>query len=199
MTLQTRLLRVLEERELMHIGGEKIIPVDIHVIAATNKDLSGFARSGRFREDLYYRINVLILSVPSLRERPDDIPILASLFLSELLPEMPAREIRVIVQHPCLRQYDWPGNIRELKNFMERFAALSPSLPDTEALLISLFRPQDVAECSAAGDVARVLRESGGNRAEAARKLGVSRSTLWRKIKRLGIISPASEPENRDK
>jgi transcriptional regulator, propionate catabolism operon regulatory protein len=198
-SLQTRLLRVLEEREVMHIGGEKIIPVDIRVIAATNKDLWEFVKAGRFREDLYYRLNVLILRIPPLRERLDDIPILASLFLSELLPEMPAKEIRGIANHPCLRQYDWPGNVRELRNFMERFAVLSPSFPDRASLLISLFRPHDSIECPVSGDIARALRESGGNRAAAARKLGISRSTLWRKLKRQGTLLPESAPVNRDR
>ncbi|HOG16842.1 MAG: Propionate catabolism operon regulatory protein [Syntrophaceae bacterium PtaU1.Bin231] len=198
-SLQTRLLRVLEEREVMHIGGEKIIPVDIRVIAATNRDLWESVKAGRFREDLYYRLNVLILRVPSLRERPEDIPLLASLFLSEMLPDMPASEIRAVAKHPCLRRYDWPGNIRELKNFMERFAVLSPSFPDADSLLVSLFRPQEAAACSAAVDAARVLRESGGNRAEAARKLGISRSTLWRKLKALGVQSTTPRPAGRNK
>ena len=197
-SLQTRLLRVLEEREVMHIGGEKIIPVDIRVIAATNKDLRGFVRTGRFREDLYYRLNVLILRVPSLRERPDDIPLLASLFLSALLPDMPAKEIRAVAKHSCLRQYDWPGNVRELRNFMERFAALSPSFPDAASLLMSLFQSHDTKGCTAAGEIARVLRESGGNRVDAARKLGVSRSTLWRKLKHMGNLPSEPDPENRD-
>jgi transcriptional regulator, propionate catabolism operon regulatory protein len=197
-SLQTRLLRVLEEREMIHIGGEKIINVDIRVIAATNKNLWGIVRAGQFREDLYYRLNVLILRVPPLRERPDDIPLLASLFLSELLPDMPAIQIRAIAKHPCLRQYDWPGNIRELKNLMERFAVLSPSCPDAAALLISLFQPCDTKVRTAREEVARALRESGGNRAEAARKLGVSRSTLWRRLKRLGNLSFESDSETRD-
>jgi len=116
-----------------------------------------------------------------------------------MLPDMPASEIRAVAKHPCLRRYDWPGNIRELKNFMERFAVLSPSFPDADSLLVSLFRPQEAAACSAAVDAARVLRESGGNRAEAARKLGISRSTLWRKLKALGVQSTTPRPAGRNK
>ncbi len=197
-SLQTRLLRVLEEREVIHIGGEKIINVDIRVVAATNKDLPELVRAGQFREDLYYRLNVLILRVPPLRERPDDISLLVSLFLSEILPDMPTKEIRTIAKHPCLREYDWPGNIRELKNLIERFAVLSPSCPDAAALLISLFQPHDTKVRTSGGDVARALRESGGNRVKAARKLGVSRSTLWRRLKRLGNPPFESDSENRD-
>jgi transcriptional regulator, propionate catabolism operon regulatory protein len=197
-SLQTRMLRVLEEREVIHVGGEKIINVDIRIIAATNKDLWGLVRAGLFREDLYYRLNVLTISVPPLRERLDDIPLLTSLFLSRLLPSMPAKEIQTVAKHPCLRQYDWPGNIRELKNHMERFAALSPSFPNADSLITSLIRPHDKEGCTAVGDIASVLRECGGNRAEAARRLGVSRSTLWRKLKRQGNLPSESDPENRN-
>jgi transcriptional regulator, propionate catabolism operon regulatory protein len=198
-SLQTRLLRVLEEREVIHIGGEKIINVDIRVIAATNKDLWKHVCAGHFREDLYYRLNVLILRIPPLRERPDDIPLLASLFLSKFLPGMPAKEIQAISIHPCLREYDWPGNIRELRNFMERFSVLYHSSPDAYPLLTSLFHPKDQTGCAVAGNLFRILRESGGNRAEAARKLGISRSTLWRKLKRLDHLPSSPEPENRDR
>jgi transcriptional regulator, propionate catabolism operon regulatory protein len=198
-SLQTRLLRVLEEREVMHIGGEKIIHVDIRIIAASNQKLWELVRMGRFREDLYYRLNVLVLYVPPLRERPDDIPHLTSLFLSQLLPAMPTKEIQAISKHPCLYQYDWPGNVRELKNFTERFAALSPSFPDSASLLIYLFKTYDKTKRVADGNITRILHQSDGNRAEAARRLGVSRTTLWRKLKRLNGISSSAEFENRTK
>jgi len=197
-SLQTRLLRVLEERELMHIGGETIIPVDIRVIAATNKNLLELVRARKFREDLYYRMNVLTLCVPPLRERSDDIPLLASLFLSEIRPEIPAKEIRKLVTHPCLQQYDWPGNVRELRNCMERFAALSPSFPNAVALLMSLFQHPDMRKFEAAEKIALVLQKSGGNRSEAARILGISRSTLWRKLKSIEILPSKTGPENCD-
>ncbi len=188
--LQTRMLRVLEEREVIRIGGEKIINVDIRVIAATNKDLWALVCEKKFREDLYYRLNVLVLRVPPLRVRLDDIPILTSLFLSELLPDMPAKQVRSIANHSCLRQHSWPGNVRELKNLMERFAVLSPAFPDLFSLLDSLLQPQDRVGCKAAGEIVRVLCESGGSRRVAAERLGVSRSTLWRRIKRLKNFSP---------
>ncbi len=188
--LQTRMLRVLEEREVIRIGGEKIINVDIRVIAATNKDLWALVCKKRFREDLYYRLNVLVLRVPPLRERLDDIPLLTTLFLDELLPQMPAKQIRAIAHHPCLRRHPWPGNIRELKNLMERFAVLTPAYPDADSLLSSLLQPHNTDECVGAEELVRVLSESGGNRVVAAKKMGISRSTLWRKIRRLKNLPP---------
>jgi len=112
---------------------------------------------------------------------------------------MAEKNIRMAANHPCLCQYDWPGNVRELRNFMERFAALSPSFPDRASLLVSLFSPRDSTEDPAAGDIVRALRETGGNRAAAARKLGISRSTLWRKLKRPGTPFSATAPDNRDR
>jgi propionate catabolism operon transcriptional regulator len=191
--LQTRMLRVLEEREVIRIGGEKIINVDIRVIAATNKDLWALVCKKSFREDLYYRLNVLVLRVPPLRERLDDIPLLATLFLKELLPEMPARQIRAIAHNPILRRHTWPGNIRELKNLIERFAVLSPAFPDADSLLSSFLQSHNTVECVAAGELVRILSESGGNRVLAAKKLGISRSTLWRKLKRLKNYPPKIE------
>ena len=186
--LQTRMLRVLEEREVMHVGGDRIINVDVRVIAATNKDLAGLVRAGLFREDLYYRLTVLILRIPSLRERSEDIPLLASLFLAELLPCLQVATIRKLAAHPCLQRYPWPGNVREFKNFMERFAVLSPAYPDSEALLTSLFDADERDDCEKSDAIARALHAAGGNHAEAARKLGVSRTTLWRRLKSLGSV-----------
>ncbi|WP_461210060.1 sigma 54-interacting transcriptional regulator [Desulfocurvus sp. DL9XJH121] len=184
-SLQTRMLRVLEEREVMHIGGDRVIKVDLRVIAATNKNLAAMVREGTFREDLYYRINVLNLRIPSLRERMEDIPLLASLFLSELLPHMPVAQIRRLAGHPCLLAHDWPGNIREFKNLMERFAVLLPSFTDAMALMESLFDAAGADAGRETEDIARALKDCGGNRSKAARQLGVSRSTLWRKMKSL--------------
>jgi len=189
LSLQARLLRVLEEHEVMHVGGEKMLHVDLRVIAAANRDLWGLVREGRFREDLYYRLNVLVLRVPPLRERPEDIPLLASLFLSELLPDLPARAIQAIARSPRLLRHDWPGNIRELKNFMERFAVLYPAADDPAALLASLFQPAAPGE-GPGRELLRALREAGGNRAAAARALGISRSTLWRRLRQKGLPAP---------
>jgi len=183
--LQTRMLRVLEEREVMHIGGGKIIKVDIRVIAATNKNLAELVGRGSFREDLYYRLNVLSLRIPPLRERMEDVPLLASLFLAELLPHMPAAEIRRLAETPCLQRHDWPGNIREFKNLMERFVVLLPTHPDPSRLLASLLCPQPEQASAETAALLRALKDSGGNRTRAAKKLGVSRSTLWRKLKDL--------------
>ena len=182
-SLQTRMLRVLEEREVMHVGGDKVIKVDIRVIAATNKDLRALIRAGGFREDLYYRLNVLNLRVPPLRDRPEDIAFLAGLFLSEMIPDLPAAEIKKIADDPCLLRHDWPGNVRELKNFIERFAVLLPAFSDANSLLASLFASRGATGREDADAILQALRATGGNRAKAAKKLGVSRSTLWRKLK----------------
>jgi len=182
MSLQSRLLRVLEEREVMHVGGQRVLHVNIRVIAASNRDLWKQVREGRLREDLYYRLNVLMLRLPPLRERAEDIPLLAQRFLSELCPELHESAIAAIAHQRCLAAYYWPGNIRELKNVIERFTVLYPLFSGAPALLESLIRPgpQDSSD----DDVFRALGESRGNRAEAARQLGISRSTLWRKIRR---------------
>lgn len=197
-TLQTRMLRVLEEREVMHVGGDKIINVDIRVIAATNKDLAAMVAAKSFREDLYYRLDVLNLRIPPLRERPEDIPLLASLFLSELVPDLQAGLIRRLSRLPCLRDYHWPGNVREFKNFMERFAVLHPAFPDPVGLMTSLFEPPADRPCHETEAIARALREAGGNRAEAARRLGISRSTLWRKLRLMSPSRQTPTPGDRD-
>ncbi|MFB3819097.1 MAG: sigma 54-interacting transcriptional regulator [Candidatus Methylomirabilales bacterium] len=184
LSLQARLLRVLEEHEVMHVGGEKMLHVDIRVIAAANRDLARLVEAGRFREDFYYRLNVLVLHVPPLRRRPDDIPLLAALYLAQLLPDLPGRTIKLLADSPCLAAHDWPGNVRELRNCMERFAVLYPTAADPAALLASILRREPLDRDDGA-DVRRALREAGGNRAAAARKLGISRSTLWRKLRRL--------------
>jgi propionate catabolism operon transcriptional regulator len=185
--LQSRLLRVLEEHEVMRIGGDRIIPVDIRVVAATNKKLWELVERGEFREDLYYRINVLELYVPPLRERREDALLLGSYFLFEFRRDLDEEKISSIVGHRLFRSYHWPGNVRELKNVIERFAVLYEKDADYTELLASFFR-RDVAEslnCSDAEEIRKVLKNVRGNKTEAARQLGISRTSLWRKLKAL--------------
>ncbi len=184
MSLQSRLLRVLEEHEVLRIGGDHIRSVNIQVISATNKDLWEMTEKGYFRKDLYYRLNVLELRLPPLRVRKTDIPLLVKKFLTETCHDLTTNEIEGISQHPIFRDYNWPGNIRELRNIIERFAALYKN-EEYEDLLLSLFERLTPSKlCSVEQEeFNRVLNSVHGNKTEAAKKLGISRTTLWRKLK----------------
>ncbi|MDI7246768.1 MAG: sigma 54-interacting transcriptional regulator [Bacillota bacterium] len=211
---QAKLLRVLEEREMLRVGGRELIPVDVRVIAATNKDLAREVREGRFRSDLYYRISVLRLEVPPLRERPEDIPDLFSHFLKEHGPLVEARvqglTPRVL---PMLQTLRWPGNVRQLRAFVERLAALAQDGPIYDELLADLVAELDDAKKTAteplisrrpgggpefqahplrrarnlsSDAVTKALIAAGGNKSRAAELLGVSRVTIWRKLRSRG-------------
>ena len=185
--LQTRLLRVLEEHEVMRIGGDRIKHVDVRVIAATNKDLWKMVEEGRFRDDIYYRLNVLELLIPPLRERREDIPVLVKFFLRKSRPELSEDKLAEISRHPILLEYDWPGNVRELKNIVKRFSVLYTSDTGFSSLITSLFyrRGEQAAHRGYREEIVRTLREVRGNKSLAARKLGISRTTLWRRLKEL--------------
>ena len=184
--LQSRLLRVLEEYEVMRIGSNCIRPVNIRVIAATNINLWERVNQGKFREDLYYRLNVLELNIPPLRMRKEDIPLLVTKVLSELRSDLKESEIAKIAKHPLFIKYSWPGNIRELKNIVERFAVLfSGNFDEASYLLSTLFNKQieNSVTSNEYKKINRVLNDVRGNKTEAARRLGISRTTLWRKLK----------------
>jgi len=186
--LQSRLLRVIEEREVMRIGGDHIIPVDIRVIAATNEDLWQKVKDGRFRKDLYYRLNVLELALPPLRERKEDIPKLIEEFLSAYHPSLGKKEMDLVAGQQQFLAYDWPGNVRELSNMIERFAVLYNGKRETIPILIeSLFDKKRHYNFSEEEEeirrIRKVLNEVHGNRTEAAKRLGISRTTLWRRLK----------------
>lgn len=183
--LQSRLLRVLEEREVLRIGGDRILPVNIRVIAATNKNLWEMVEQGGFREDLYYRLNVLELRIPPLRTRMGDIPLLVEKLLSELRGDLETDEIQEIAGHPVFKAYHWPGNVRELKNMLERFSVLYQAGSNCSSVITSLFQRKNEEKAGYGGhyEIMRVLKEVRGNKAEAARRLGISRTTLWRKLK----------------
>ena len=198
--LQAKLLRVLQEREIQRIGGSVSIPVDVRVIAATNKDLESRVKSGEFREDLYYRIAVFPIVVPPLRERREDIPLLAKHFL-EKHAERSNKSISGISTAALrlLLQYDWPGNVRELENAVERALLLETTdvlqahnLPPQLSPIVDSRRDPAVAEVLPLEEVERqalvhALEVAAGDKTRAARSLGIDRVTLYRKLKKYDL------------
>jgi DNA-binding NtrC family response regulator len=215
---QVKLLRAIGEREIVKVGGTKTIPVDVRVIAATNKVLDEEIRKGTFREDLYYRLAVLSLHLPPLRERREDIPLLCEHFLKKFAAELKTsvRKIREGALDRLLR-YSWPGNVRDLENIIYESIVLSDNPVLGEADLPPRIRigfPADTSENSEDSETApppradtlkeaaqaaaenaekslieKALREAGGNKTEAARILGVSRKTLFNKMKSFRLES----------
>ncbi len=205
--LQVKLLRVLQSREFERVGESQPVKVDVRVIAATNSDLKQMVKEGTFREDLYYRLNVIPLHVPALRERPSDVPLLAQHFLDRLSQESPSRGRVTIAQEAqqALMAYRWPGNVRQLENVIERAFALSPGRAQLElADLSEEVRAAPVQPTAADvvfaangvdfdalvsqfehGLLRRALETAGGNRRMAADLLKIKRTTLIEKLKRL--------------
>ena len=194
--LQAKLLRTLQERSIRRVGGNDAIPVDVRVIAATNRDLRRLVADGGFRDDLYYRLNVVTITVPPLRERASDIPLLAQHFL-EIFARRSGRPIRRLAPEAValLAGYRWPGNVRELEHVIERATALSAAetlLPDDLPPHLREDRdraPRLPADGMTLEDVKRwyvnkVLEESGGNKLRAAELLGIDRRTLYRILER---------------
>jgi formate hydrogenlyase transcriptional activator len=199
--IQIALLRVLQEREIERIGSDKSIPVDVRVLAATHRDLDKLVAEGRFRQDLLYRLNVVPITMPSLRERATDIPILVEYFIARYGKKM-GKQFQTIEKKTLktLQEYEWPGNVRELQNVIERAVTLSDS--DVFAVDEAWLKrePSDVPHSGAArngvlqaqekGAIEAALAQSHGRisgPAGAATKLGIPDSTLEGKIKRLGI------------
>ncbi len=207
-SLQAKLLRVLQSREFERLGDSQTIRVDVRVIAATNSDLKSMVEAGTFREDLFYRLNVIPVRVPALRERRADIPLLAQHFLDRLAAEaVPPRSRVTLAQdaQQALMAFGWPGNVRQLENVMERTLALSPGrsqitaadlpeeidaahvVPKAEELAI----PDHGVELeSLVTDfehtlIRRALEHTGGNKRQAADLLHIKRTTLIEKLKRL--------------
>lgn len=203
--MQVKLLRVLQEREITRVGGEDVIKVDVRLIAATNRDLSEQIKEGRFREDLYYRMNVVSLRMPLLRERREDIPLLANSFI-EKFSEKNRKSISGITPQAMdrLYRYDWPGNVRELMNVIERGVVLTrsdylgtedlsimptsfgatagdPLLPDDLLLDMPLEKVERMT-------ILNTMRSAGGNKSESARRLGITRKTLHKKLKKYGVM-----------
>jgi transcriptional regulator with PAS, ATPase and Fis domain len=198
--LQVDLLRVLQERRFFRVGGNTEIAVDVRVIAATHRDLAADVREGRFRDDLYYRLNVINIRIPPLRERIEDVPLLAQEFLDRLAHEL-GREVSGISEEALrvLMDHDWPGNVRELENAVERalvtcksgilgaldFAFLSrpAGAPGSGLSLPPGLTLQEMEKQYVAATLARLQ----GNVKAAAEALGIDRSTLYEKIKRYEI------------
>ncbi|MFH0998769.1 MAG: sigma-54 dependent transcriptional regulator [Pseudomonadota bacterium] len=203
--MQVKLLRVLQEREITRVGGEQVVAVDVRMIVATNKDLLTLTASGRFREDLYYRLNVVNLNLPPLRERQEDIPLLAQHFL-ERFSALNHKSIKGFTPQTMdhLIRYDWPGNVRELMNAVERGVVLSrsdylddqvlPMLPASSAP-----KSPVSADSSEAAEtlpltavekatILSTLASSDGNKSLTSRKLGITRKTLHKKLKEYGVM-----------
>jgi DNA-binding NtrC family response regulator len=205
---QAKLLRVIQEREFMHLGGVETIKVDVRIIAATNEDLKNLVMQGKFREDLFYRLNVICLQLPPLRQRKEDIPLLVEHFVQKYCQENEKPAVRFSSEAmKVLMDYDWPGNVRELENAVERAVVLSAGervdasllpesifethLPGMRILRgmplkenATLFEALDAVERQMILDT---LEKTGWSQTNAAEKLGVPLSTLNQKIKRLNI------------
>jgi propionate catabolism operon transcriptional regulator len=200
--LQTRLLRVLEEREIVRVGGTRPIPVNVRIISATHCNLDERVRQGSFRADLFYRLSVLRLKLPALRERADDLAALAEWCLKNALAALGVRpganlHAEVAACAPLLSTYAWPGNVRELRNLMERAAlflaaqplqALSPGFLTSIAteLATAVVSGTPAAAMPVGETLAQTLEHFNGNREAAAKHLGISRTTLWRKLREAG-------------
>ncbi|MBI5970917.1 MAG: sigma-54-dependent Fis family transcriptional regulator [Deltaproteobacteria bacterium] len=200
---QAKILRILQEQTFERVGGVEQISVDVRVIAATNKDLKDLIFKGAFREDLYYRLNVIPLYVPPLRERVEDIPLLLEHFLALYSAETARGEMSVTEEAmDALLNYEWPGNVRELKNLVERLVIMAPSnviTPDDVPAHIkgvqgaqssNLFRTNLLKEARSNFErefIVRKLKEFGGNIAKTAEAIGIERSHLYRKIKGYGL------------
>jgi two-component system, NtrC family, response regulator HydG len=202
LTMQVKLLRVLQEKEITRVGGETVIPVDVRLIAATNKNLAELVTDGKFREDLFYRLDVVQLEVPPLRSRREDIPLLAQHFL-EQFSKKNRKDISGFTPAAMdlLIRYDWPGNVRELMNAVERAVVLARSdyldTVDIPFISSSVTGEASAPETVYAGmpleavektAILQTLSAVGGNKSEAARRLGITRKTLHKKLKAYGMM-----------
>ncbi|RJQ60657.1 MAG: sigma-54-dependent Fis family transcriptional regulator [Desulfobacteraceae bacterium] len=199
---QAKILRALQEREVEPVGGDKTIAVDTRIVAATHRNLEDEVKGGRFREDLYYRLNVVKVEIPPLRSRPEDIPLLSELFLKrfveknrKMIKGFTPKSVDILMRH------DWPGNVRELENVVERAVIMATgdriTPEDFPAALTESEAPERVDRSGNPSArtlkemeremILRTLAETGGNRTHAAKILGISRRTLQLKIKEYGI------------
>lgn len=200
MSMQVKLLHVLQERQILRVGGTKPIDLDVRIIAATNKDLKSAIQAGTFREDLFYRLNVVNIQVPRLADRKEDIPLLVTHFINKYSRRF-KKNVRNISQDALniLLKYDFPGNVRELENIIQRAVALAEGaqikrehlpgdllvreveeLLDDEGLLLPLEEVEKL-------HIIRVLRKTGFNKKLASKILNIPRTTLWRRMKKFGI------------
>jgi two-component system response regulator HydG len=205
LAMQAKLLRVLQDGEITRVGGEGVTVVEVRVIAATNRDLVRAIEAGSFREDLYYRLNVVTLHLPALRERREDIPLLAKHFY-EMFARKNHKRIKGFTPQAMdrLQRYSWPGNVRELMNAIERAVVLTRSEYLTEQELPPLTGEEPEGEGDTSNGrqvpadmpleeveretIMRTLESAGGNKSEAARRLGITRKTLRKKLKNYGVM-----------
>lgn len=196
---QVKLLRVLQDKHIERVGGSESIKVDVRLVCATNKDLRTLSKAGSFREDLYYRVNVVTVQLPPLRERPEDIPVLVQHFLKKDNARQAAPE--AVMQ--ALKAHTWPGNVRELENAIRRMVALAPGSELRAQDLPAEVQGKSAQAGNAAGltgDLERIeknailaaMNESGWNQSRAARVLGVGRTALQYKMKKYGIQKPGT-------
>ena len=224
--LQAKLLRVLQEKEVRPVGSNQRIKVDVRVVAATNRDLEAAYKNGTFRKDLFFRLNVVTVQVPALRERRTDVPMLAQWFLDRIAPDADVHISGSAMR--AMMAYDWPGNVRELENCIERAIALGngnlmdlSDLPDSIAAASTAAGPREglpgstpeypLSEVSAGGldissndledieraTIQRVFEQVQGDKSRAGKMLGISRATLYRKLKRYNIgLAAAVQPSS---
>jgi two-component system response regulator HydG len=198
---QVKLLRVLQHREVIPVGATEPLPIDTRLVAATNRKLDDEISRGNFRSDLYYRLNVISIEIPPLRERRDDIPVLAESFLSEIAKKR-GEEVKKLSPEAAvqLQEYSWPGNVRELENAIERAVILASggtiqpaALPDkvrerkSEPLMAERVTPNPPLDAIERAYIMWVLGSEGGNKSRAAEVLGIDPSTLYRKLSRFGL------------
>jgi len=205
--IQVKLLRVLQDREFERLGGTRTLKVDVRLIAATNRDLRAALEDGTFREDLYYRLNVVAIDIPSLRERKEDIPALVTFFLDKFARESggPAQRITPEAMK-LLMDFHWPGNVRELENILQRAVTLSNGgMLDVGDIQIDRSRARAATDATAAatvlppgttleqwedGMILEALRRANGNKSLAARSLGLSRNALRYRLSKIGVADP---------
>ena len=198
---QVKLLRALQHREVIPVGATEAVPVDTRLVAATNRDLGEEIRTGNFRSDLYYRLNVIAIHLPPLRQRPDDIPILAEHFLQRIAATRAEEPKRLgLAVRDALLDYAWPGNVRELENALERSVILTEgpeigvaTLPErvtqrrAEPLVSTRTPPNPTLEAVERAYIMWVLQAENGNKSRTAEILGIDPSTLYRKLSRYGV------------
>lgn len=208
--IQVKLLRVLEEREIERVGGSRPIKVDIRLITATNRDLAAMVESGRFREDLYFRLKVVTLRVPPLRERPEDIPLLVDHFITQFCRENGREKLRVtpeVIER--MKAYSWPGNVRELRNMVESMVVLArrknltvddlpPELRQVSEEPRLIARPLATLAEIEKQAILETLKAMGGNRTKTAERLGIGRRTLIRKLNEYGVNDRSQDDDAED-
>lgn len=199
--LQPKLLNVLQDREFQRVGGEELLDADVRIVAATNIDFEAKIQEGEFREDLYYRLSVIPIEIPPLRERLDGLGALCDHLLKKISGRQGGREVSVAKEAmKVLQSYDWPGNVRQLENVLERSAAFSD-----EGVIEEKDLPKEVVggagdgpEVAGIGGIAlselekqalvQTLKLCGGNKAESARRLGITEKSVYNKLKRHGLM-----------